>query len=62
MDEAVIVRNPWLTYGSIKVETKKAKDKDGQVIYYEKDGKKIPKKNYIHSKPKILTNIYNFDL
>ena len=62
VDEAVIQRNPWLTYGSIKVETKKAKDKDGQVIYYEKDGKKIPKKNYIQSKPYILTHIFDFDL
>ena len=62
VDEAVIKRNPWLTYGSIKVETKKAKDKDGQVIYYEKDGKKIPKKNYIQSKPYKLTHILDFDL
>ena len=62
VDEAVIVRNPWLTYGSIKVETKKAKDKDGQVIYYEKDGKKIPKKNYIQSKPYELSYILDFDL
>lgn len=62
VDEAVIIRNPWLTYGSIKVETKKAKDKDGQVIYYEKNGKKIPKKNYIHSKSYNLTHIFDFDL
>ena len=26
VDEAVITRNPWLTYGSVKVETKTAKD------------------------------------
>lgn len=62
VDEAVIIRNPWLTYGSIKVETKKAKDKNGQVIYYEKNGKKIPKKIYIHSKPYKLTHIFDFDL
>ena len=63
VDEAVIKRNPWLTYGSIKVETKKVKDKDGQIIYRtDKNGKKKPKYNFIHSKPYELSYILDFDL
>ena len=63
VDEAVIERNPWLTYGSIKVETKTAKDASGNTIYYTNNkGEKRKKMNYIKSKPYILSYIFDFDL
>ena len=63
VDEAVIIRNPWLTYGSIKVTSKKLKDANGQIIYYtNKNGKKIAKVQFEHSLPYKLTHILDFDL
>ena len=63
VDEAVIERNPWLTYGSIKVNMKKLKDKDGNIIYYtNKKGEKKAKAEYEYSLPYILTHILDFDL
>ena len=63
VDEAVIKRNPWLTYGSIKVTSKKLKDKEGNIIYYtNKNGKKIAKVQFEHSLHYILTHILDFDL
>ena len=63
VDEAVIERNPWLTYGSIKVNMKKLKDKDGNIIYYtNKKGEKKAKVEYEYSLPYILTHILDFDL
>ena len=63
VDEAVITRNPWLTYGSIKVTTKKLKDANGNIIYYtDKEGKKKAKVEFEHSLPYKLTHILDFDL
>ena len=62
VDEAVIQRNPWLTYGSIKVTSKKLKDANGNIIYTEKNGKKIAKVQFEHSLPYKLTHIFDFDL
>ena len=62
VDEAVIKRNPWLTYGSIKVNMKKLKDANGNIIYTEKNGKKIAKVQFEQSLPYILTHILDFDL
>ena len=63
VDEAVIERNPWLTYGSIKVNMKKLKDKDGNIIYYtDKNGEKKAKVQFEYSLPYILTHILDFDL
>lgn len=63
VDEAVIERNPWLTYGSIKVTTKKMKDSNGNIIYYtDKNGEKQASKSYEYSLPYILTHILDFDL
>ena len=63
VDEAVIERNPWLTYGSIKVNMKKLKDKEGNIIYYtNKKGEKKAKNEYEYSLPYILTHILDFDL
>lgn len=64
VDEAVIERNPWLTYGSIKVTTKKLKDANGNIIYYtdKKDGKKKARVEFEQSLPYILTHIFDFDL
>lgn len=63
VDEAVIERNPWLTYGSIKVNMKKLKDKEGNIIYYtDKDGEKKAKNQCEYSLPYILTHILDFDL
>ena len=55
VDEAVIERKPWLTYGSIKVNMKKLKDKEGKIIYYtNKDGKQKAKVQFEYSLPYIL--------
>lgn len=63
VDEAVIERNPWLTYGSIKVNMKKLKDKEGNIIYYtDKDGKQKAKNEFEYSLSYILTHILDFDL
>ena len=64
VDEAVITRNPWLTYGSIKVNTKKLKDENGNIIYYtdKRDGKKKARVQYEQSLPYKLTHILDFDL
>ena len=63
VDEAVIERNPWLTYGSIKVTSKKLKDANGNIIYYtNKEGKKKAKVQFEHSLPYKLTHIFDFDL
>ena len=63
VDEAVIERNPWLTYGSIKVNMKKLKDKEGNIIYYtNKEGKQKAKVQFEYSLPYILTHILDFDL
>ena len=63
VDEAVIERNPWLTYGSIKVTSKKLKDKEGNMIYYtNKKGEKKAKVQFEYSLPYILTHILDFDL
>lgn len=63
VDEAVIERNPWLTYGSIKVNMKKLKDKEGNIIYYtNKKGEKKAKIQFEYSLPYILTHILDFDL
>ena len=64
VDEAVIERNPWLTYGSIKVTSKKIKDANGNIIYYtdKKDGKKKARVEFEHSLPYKLTHIFDFDL
>lgn len=50
VDDAIIDRNPWLSYGSIKAITKKIKNKSGEIV------KKLEK-----SSPYILTQIINFD-
>ena len=63
VDEAVIERNPWLTYGSIKVNMKKLKDKEGNIIYYtNKKGEKKAKIQFEYSLPYKLTHILDFDL
>ena len=63
VDEAVIQRNPWLTYGSIKVTSKKLKDANGNIIYYtNKDGKQKAKVQFEQSLPYKLTHILDFDL
>ena len=63
VDEAVIERNPWLTYGSIKVNMKKLKDANGNIIYYtDKKGEKKAKVQFEYSLPYILTHILDFDL
>ena len=64
VDEAVIERNPWLTYGSIKVTSKKLKDANGNIIYYtdKKDGKKKARVEFEQSLPYKLTHIFDFDL
>ena len=63
VDEAVIIRNPWLTYGSIKVTSKKIKDANGNIIYYTNNkGEKKAKVQFEHSLPYKLTHIFDFDL
>ena len=63
VDEAVITRNPWLTYGSVKVETKTAKDVNGNTIYYtNKKGEKRKKLNCTRSTPYTLSYIFDFEL
>ena len=63
VDEAVIQRNPWLTYGSIKVTSKKLKDANGNIIYYTNNkGEKKAKVEFEYSLPYILTHILDFDL
>ena len=63
VDEAVITRNPWLTYGSVKVETKTAKDASGNTIYYTNNkGEKRKKLNCTRSTPYTLSYIFDFEL
>ena len=63
VDEAVITRNPWLTYGSVKVETKTAKDASGNTIYYtNKKGEKRKKLNCTRSTAYTLSYIFDFEL
>ena len=63
VDEAVITRNPWLTYGSVKVETKTAKDVNGNTIYYtNKKGEKRKKLNCTRSTAYTLSYIFDFEL
>lgn len=63
VDEAVITRNPWLTYGSVKVETKTAKDVNGNTIYYtNKKGEKRKKLNCTRSTSYTLSYIFDFEL
>ena len=63
VDEAVITRNPWLTYGSVKVETKTAKDVNGNTIYYtNKKGERRKKLNCTRSTAYTLSYIFDFEL
>ena len=63
VDEAVITRNPWLTYGSVKVETKTVKDIEGNTVYYtNKKGEKKKKQKFIRSSPYTLSYIFDFNL
>ena len=63
VDEAVITRNPWLTYGSVKVETKTAKDVNGNTIYYTNNkGEKRKKLNCTRSTAYTLSYIFDFEL
>ena len=63
VDEAVITRNPWLTYGSVKVESKTVKDIDGNTVYYtNKKGEKKKKQKFIRSSPYTLSYIFDFNL
>ena len=63
VDEAVITRNPWLSYGSVKVETKTAKDASGNTIYYtNKKGERRKKLNCTRSTPYTLSYIFDFEL
>ena len=63
VDEAVITRNPWLTYGSVKVETKTAKDASGNTIYYtNKKGERRKKLNCTRSTAYTLSYIFDFEL
>ena len=63
VDEAVITRNPWLSYGSVKVETKTAKDVNGNTIYYtNKKGERRKKLNCTRSTPYALSYIFDFEL
>lgn len=63
VDEAVITRNPWLTYGSVKVETKTVKDVNGNTVYYtNKKGEKKKKQKFIRSTAYTLSYIFDFEL
>ena len=63
VDEAVITRNPWLTYGSVKVETKTVKDINGNTVYYtNKKGEKKKKQKFIRSTAYTLSYIFDFEL
>ena len=63
VDEAVITRNPWLTYGSVKVETKTLKDNNGNTIYYtNKNGEKKKQVEFNRSSAYTLSYIFDFDL
>ena len=63
VDEAVITRNPWLTYGSVKVETKTVKDINGNTVYYtNKKGEKKKKQKFIRSTAYTLSYIFDFNL
>ena len=62
VDEAVISRNPWLTYGSVKVESKTRKDSNGNTVYYIRDGKKKKKLDAIRGTSYDLTHIFDYDL
>lgn len=63
IDQAVISRNPWLTFGSVKVNTKTLKDENGNKIYYtNKNGEKVAKREFEISKNYNLTHILDFSL
>lgn len=63
VDEAVITRNPWLTYGSVKVESKTVKDIDGNTVYYtNKKGEKKKQVKFNRSSPYTLSYIFDFNL
>lgn len=63
VDEAVITRNPWLTYGSVKVESKTVKDIDGNTVYYtNKKGEKKKQVKFNRSLPYTLSYIFDFNL
>lgn len=62
VDEAVISRNPWLTYGSVKVESKTVKDSNGNTVYYMSNGEKKKQMKFNRSLPYDLTHIFNYDL
>ena len=63
VDEAVITRNPWLTYGSVKVESKTVKDIDGNTVYYtNKKGEKKKQVKFNRSTAYTLSYIFDFEL
>lgn len=61
IDEAVVSRNPWLTFGSVKVESKTMKDSDGNTIYYMRNGEKKKKLEINRCSGYNLTHIFNQD-
>ena len=63
VDEAVITRNPWLTYGSVKVETKTLKDVNGNTIYkVNRNGEKKKQVKFNRSTAYTLSYIFDFEL